>query len=193
MLACCVAAVALAASAGPPAGYVQVSNERDHTAWSHVRTGSVVRASPASRARRVGRITTRTYVGSRDAVVVLGRWRDWSRVRYARLGASVGWVPTRALWPSSVTRTRVAIDLSSRRLRMYDDGRLRLSVRVAIGAPASPTPTGRFFLRERVRVLDAATSPYGPWALGLNGFSRHRTDWADVWLSRVQRSGKKAA
>jgi lipoprotein-anchoring transpeptidase ErfK/SrfK len=27
-------------------------------------------------------------------------------------------------------------------------------------------------------VIDGATSPYGPWALGLNGFSRHRTDWA---------------
>src|SRR5215218_7067834 len=112
MLACCVAALALAAPSAPqPAGYVQVSNERDYTAWSHVRTGSVVRASPASRARRVGRITTRTYVGSRDAVVVLGRWKDWSRVRYARLGASVGWVPTRALWPSSATRTRIVVDL----------------------------------------------------------------------------------
>ena len=73
---------------------------------------------------------------------------------------------------------RIVVDLSSRRLRAYDDGHLRMSVRVAIGAPASPTPLGTFFLRERVRVTDGATSPYGPWALGLNGFSRHRTSWA---------------
>jgi hypothetical protein len=161
-----------------PAGYQQVSNERDYTAWSHVRSGSVVRASPSRRAQRVGRITVRTYVGSRDAVVVLGRWKDWTRVRYARLGSSTGWVPTRALWPSSVVRTRIVIDLSARRLRAYDAGHLRMSARVAIGATASPTPLGQFFLRERVRVIDGATSPYGPWALGLNGFSRHRTSWA---------------
>lgn len=176
MIACCVAALALAAP--PPTGYLRVSNERTYTAWSYVRASSVVRASPSRRAQRVGRISTRTYVGSRDSVVVLGRWKDWSRVRYARLGASVGWVPTRALWPSSATRWRIVVDLSSRRLRAYDDGRLRMSVRVAIGAPASPTPVGQFFLRERVRVIDGATSPYGPWALGLSGFSRHRTAWA---------------
>jgi hypothetical protein len=176
MLACCLAALALAAPA--PAGYQQVSNERDYTAWSHVRTSSVVRSAPSRRARRVGRITTRTYVGSRDAVVVLGRWKDWTRVRYARLGSTVGWVPTRTLWPASVERTRIVVDLSARRLRAYDEGRLRLSARVAIGAADSPTPRGQFFLRERVRVIDGATSLYGPWALGLNGFSRHRTSWA---------------
>ena len=77
-------------------------------------------------------------------------------MRYARLGAQVGWVPTRVLWPSSA---RPDADRRStcaaRRLRAYDDGRLRLSVRVAIGAPASPTPRGRFYLRERVPVIDA--------------------------------------
>ncbi len=174
MLACCVAAVALS---GMPAGYQPISNERDYTAWSHVRTGSVVRAAPATGAVRVGRITTKTFVGSRDVVVVLGRWKRWTRVRYARLGSTVGWVPTRTLWPSSATRTRIIVDLRTRRLRAYDDGRLRMSARVAVGAPASPTPRGRFYLRERVRVIDAATSPYGPLALGLNGFSRYRTDW----------------
>jgi hypothetical protein len=171
MIACCVA-VALAGT-----GYVPVSDELTRTTWSHVRSPSVVRAAPRPDAPRVGRIKTRTFVGSREAVVVLGRWRDWSRVRYARLGRQVGWVPTRALWPSSVTRTRIDVDLRARRLRAYDDGRLRLTVRVAIGAPSSPTPRGTFFLRERVRVIDAATSPYGPLALGLNTFSRYRTGW----------------
>ena len=174
MIACCVATLALAST---PAGYVQVSNERDYTAWSHVRATSVVRSAPSTGARHVGRITTKTFVGSRDVVVVLGRWKSWSRVRYARLGATVGWVPTRTLWPSSAVRTRVVVDLRARRLRAYDGGRLRLSAPVAVGAPASPTPRGRFFLRERVRVIDAARSPYGPLALGLNGFSRYRTDW----------------
>ena len=174
MIACCAAALALA---GMPAGYMKVSNEATFTAWSHVRAASVVRAAPSTGGRHVGRITMRTFIGSRDVVVVLGRWKSWSRVRYARLGAQVGWVPTRTLWPSSSVRTRIVVDLRARRLRAYDEGRLRLSVRVAVGAAASPTPRGRFFLRERVRVIDSASSPYGPLALGLSAFSRYRTDW----------------
>ena len=173
MIACCVALVV----AGMPTGYMRVSDERTYTAWSHVRTSSVVRAAPSTHSTRVGRITTKTFVGSRDVVVVLGRWKSWSRVRYARLGAQVGWVPTRTLWPSSAVRTRIVVDLKARRLRAYDDGHLRMSVKAAIGAPSSPSPRGRFFLRERVRVIDATTSPYGPMALGLSAFSRYRTDW----------------
>src|SRR5690349_16018345 len=115
MIACCVAAVL--ALAGMPAGYQRISNERTYTAWSHVRASSVVRAAPSTRARRLGRITTRTFVGSRDIVVVLGRWKDWTRVRYARIGAQVGWVPTNTLWPSSTVRTRIVVDLKARRLR----------------------------------------------------------------------------
>jgi lipoprotein-anchoring transpeptidase ErfK/SrfK len=174
VIACCGAVLVLA---GMPAGYLPVSNERTFTAWSHVRSASVVRAAPSARGRRLGRITTKTYVGNRDIVVVLGRWRGWSRVRYARIGRQVGWVPTRTLWPASSVHTRVIVDLRARRLRAFVDGRVRLSVRVAVGAPASPTPRGRFFLRERVRVIDGATSPYGPLALGLSAFSRYRTDW----------------
>jgi len=176
VIACCAAALALASSS-MPAGYLRVSDEKSYTAWSHVRSSSVVRAAPSSRARRVGRLKTKTFVGSRDTVVVLGRWKMWSRVRYARLGATIGWVPTRVLWPSSAVRTRIVVDISSRRLRAYNSGRLVMSVRAAIGAPSSPTPLGRYYLRERVRVIDAATSPYGPFAFGLNGFSRYRTDW----------------
>src|SRR3954453_23643998 len=102
-----------------PAGYMKVSNETTFTAWSHVRAASEVRSAPATRAPHVGRITLRTFVGSRDIVVVLGRWKACARVRYARLGAQVGWVPTLALWPSASVRTRIVVDLRARRLRAY--------------------------------------------------------------------------
>jgi lipoprotein-anchoring transpeptidase ErfK/SrfK len=118
-------------------------------------------------------VRTHTFVGSREVVVVLGRWRDWTRVRYARLGTQVGWVPTRVLWPSSVSNALITVDRHAERLRAYRDGKLKLSVRVAVGAPSSPTPAGRFYLRERV----PASGVYGPLALGLSAFSRYRTDW----------------
>jgi hypothetical protein len=159
-----------------PHGYERLSNERTRTAWSHVRAGSVVRAAPSTQGRRVGRVRTRTFVGSPEVVVVLGRWRGWTRVRYARLGPQVGWVPTRVLWPSRVSQALITVDRGAQRLRAYRDGKLALSVRVAVGARSSPTPAGRFYLRERVPVADAG-SVYGPLALGLSAFSRYRTNW----------------
>jgi hypothetical protein len=140
-----------------------------------VRASSIVRAAPRAGARRLGRIRTRTFVGSREVVVVLARRDDWTRIRYPRLGAQVGWVPTRALWPSMVSRALIVIDRRAERLTVYRAGHRRLRVRVAVGAAASPTPAGRFYVRERV--VPAPGGPYGVLALGLNAFSRYRTDW----------------
>ena len=165
-----------AARASVPAGYLRVSDERTYTAWSHVRTASVVRASPSTRSKHLGRLKTRTFVGSREVVVVLGRWGSWSRVRYARLGNTIGWVRTRVLFPSSASHALITVDRSTDVLRVYQDGKLVMSRRVAVGAPSSPTPAGTFYLREAVRVIDTG-GPYGPLALGLNAFSRYRTDW----------------
>ena len=41
-------------------------------------------------------------------------------------------------------RTRLVVDLSTRRLTVFDGGRAVLSAKVAIGARSTPTPTGSF-------------------------------------------------
>jgi lipoprotein-anchoring transpeptidase ErfK/SrfK len=47
------------------------------------------------------------------------------------------------------------------------------SARVGVGAPGTPTPAGRFYVRERVRSLDAF---YGPIAFGTSAYSA-LSDW----------------
>ena len=178
------AALALAAAltaAAPaqarlPAGYVRISDERTFTSWSYIQTGSVVRATASRRGRRVGRVHTVTWVGSRDVVIILGRWREWSRVRYPRLGAQVGWVPTRVLSARTVSRALIIVDRRAARLRAYRRGRLELSVGVGVGAAGSPTPAGRFYIRERVLPADRG-GVFGVLALGLSAYSRYRSDW----------------
>ena len=39
---------------------------------------------------------------------------------------------------------------------------------VGVGAPATPTPRGRFYIRERLRGTGGA---YGPWAFGTSAYS----------------------
>jgi lipoprotein-anchoring transpeptidase ErfK/SrfK len=47
---------------------------------------------------------------------------------------------------------------------------------VGIGKPASPTPGGRFYVRERLVPADKNTV-YGVFAFGTSAFSNHETDW----------------
>jgi lipoprotein-anchoring transpeptidase ErfK/SrfK len=71
------------------------------------------------------------------------------------------------------TAARVEIDLSKLRLSVLRGGRLVGSFRVAAGAPGTPTPSGRFFVTDRV--VFPASSPYGTFALGLSANQKNPT------------------
>ena len=73
-------------------------------------------------------------------------------------------------------RTRLLVDLSEKRVTLYKDGRKVLSARAAIGAPATPTPTGRFYVNQRLIPYDR-TGPFGPGAVGISAFSEVLTGW----------------
>jgi lipoprotein-anchoring transpeptidase ErfK/SrfK len=73
-------------------------------------------------------------------------------------------------------RTSIVVDLSQRRLTLFDRGRPVLRASVAVGAPSTPTPRGRFFVEERIRVTDPG-GPYGAAAIGLSAFSEKLTYW----------------
>jgi L,D-transpeptidase-like protein len=86
-----------------------------------------------------------------------------------------GWVPAAGLKPY-VVRWRLRIELGKRRLIAYEGGRERLRLTVAIGRSATPTPTGSFYVLERLFLRDPH-GPYGPGALGLSSFSPVLTGW----------------
>jgi lipoprotein-anchoring transpeptidase ErfK/SrfK len=73
-------------------------------------------------------------------------------------------------------KTRIEIDVSARRLWFYRGRKLLLRTSVAVGSPATPTPTGRFYVDQRIIVTDP-TGPYGPAALGVSAFSEVLTGW----------------
>jgi hypothetical protein len=87
-----------------------------------------------------------------------------------------GWVRADGLRPY-VVRWRLRIELGRRRLIAYEDGRERLRLTVAVGRSGTPTPTGSFYVFERL-FLRNASGPFGPGALGLSSFSPVLTGWA---------------
>jgi hypothetical protein len=153
-----------------------LSDEQGQTYWSHVRRAAAVRARPDLRSHRTGKIRRFTFYGNKDLVLVLARAGRWTRVRYAGLGSRTGWVRTSALSGRHITRTWVLIDRGRKLLRAYRGDRLVVKARVGVGARGSPTPGGRFFIRERLVPRDK-NSIYGVLAFGLSAYSRHRTDW----------------
>jgi lipoprotein-anchoring transpeptidase ErfK/SrfK len=74
-------------------------------------------------------------------------------------------------------RTRIVVDLSAHQLTFLRDGRPVLRTTVAIGASATPTPTGHYYVNQKLLPLDDR-GPYGPGAIGISAFSPVLTGWA---------------
>jgi lipoprotein-anchoring transpeptidase ErfK/SrfK len=73
--------------------------------------------------------------------------------------------------------TRIVVDVSARRIVLFRRGRPVLRTTVAVGAPATPTPTGRFYVNQRL-IPNDPSGPFGPGAIGISAFSNVLTGWA---------------
>ena len=101
---------------------------------------------------------------------------QWFRVELPmRPNGSIGWIRAKAVWIGRV-RTRIEIDVSRRRLTLFRNGRAVLTATTAVGAPATPTPTGRFYVNQRLVPTDPH-GPFGPGAIGISAFSNVLTGW----------------
>jgi lipoprotein-anchoring transpeptidase ErfK/SrfK len=101
---------------------------------------------------------------------------DWYRVQLPRRPNGVtGFVRTSDVRVGTV-HTRIVVDVSSRRLTFFRSGRPVLRTAVAVGARATPTPTGSYYVNQRLIPADTS-GPYGPGALGISAFSNVLTGW----------------
>jgi hypothetical protein len=108
-----------------------------------------IRRAPGSRTLAVA--DWRTPFGSVRRLRVLERRGRWYAVESDVLGnGQVGWVPATARVRLVRVRLEVEADLSERLVTVRRDGRVVFRRRVSIGAPASPTPSGRFHVSDRI-------------------------------------------
>ena len=100
----------------------------------------------------------------------------WYRVQLPlRPNGRTAWVAAWRVKLASVT-TRIDVDLSQRRLRLYLSGRLALTTRAGVGARGTPTPTGRFYVNQ-ILIPRAPDGPFGPAAFGVSAFSPALPYW----------------
>jgi lipoprotein-anchoring transpeptidase ErfK/SrfK len=93
-----------------------------------------------------------------------------------RPNGATGWVRAAAVQTVRL-HTRIVVDLSERRVRFYERGRLVLSSSAAVGSPATPTPVGSYYVNQRLVPSDKS-GPFGPGAVGVSAFSPVLTGWA---------------
>jgi lipoprotein-anchoring transpeptidase ErfK/SrfK len=92
-----------------------------------------------------------------------------------RPNGSTGWVRAEDVHVVGL-RYRVEVHLTAFRLDVYDGTRLDRSITIGIGLDQTPTPGGRYYLKELLRPPDQNTV-YGHYVFGLSGFSNVLVDW----------------
>ncbi len=131
-------------------------------------------ASPTRQAQVVKRISAYTPLTGDGMVLPILDTRDvagrlWLKVRISgRPNGMVGWIQESAAIVIPLPWT-IDVDLSARKLTASRGGQVVRTMRVVVGAPSTPTPTGHFFIVEKTR-LRASWSPRG-WALSTSAFS----------------------
>ena len=159
---------------------VPLSDPTGATRWAPVLHATVARSRPTIHSAVVGPLPTHTSDGTTNIVVADGesdsRGTPWVHVSLAVLpNDTEGWVPRSALGGWSFVETRLVIDRARLTATLFRAGHVVFRARVGVGAPATPTPRGAFYVRDR---LTGFTNPmYGPLAFGTNARSPTLTDW----------------
>jgi lipoprotein-anchoring transpeptidase ErfK/SrfK len=132
--------------------------------------------------RELARFGPRNVNGVPTVFAVIARQVDrhcgasWLRVRLPMKPNGVtGWIRPYAvkLVPLS---SRIVVDLSDRQVTLFEHGRRVLTTTAAIGTSRTPTPTGRYYVNQRLVPADTS-GPFGPGAIGISAFSEVLTGW----------------
>ena len=148
--------------------------------WAPIDGVAIARVAPSARARSVTTLKPRTPEGTTNLVLVIGnRHTDgvlWVHVRLAALpNNTTGWVPRSALGGYQFVHTHLVVDLTRLTATLFSDRRAIFRAPVGVGKSEWPTPTGQFYVREK---LTRFASPfYGPLAFGTSARSSVLTDW----------------
>jgi len=134
----------------------------------------VARTEPNPKAKVVQSISPHNLIGQDTPFLVVGSQPGWWQVQLpVRPNGTTGWVAANQLATSTVTDFLLA-SLSSYRLDHYRNGKLVDSFPIGIGVPATPTPTGTFYIWA---IQDAPGPPYDPVILALSAFSPTLGNW----------------
>ena len=176
-----VAALVVAAGSSPAGSACASYRPTDAAAYAAVvhRPLRVYRRPSAKPFSSFGRRNVngvRTVFGVLDARTGADCRPTWLWVHVPmRPNGAAGWIRARDVTLRKVS-ARIVIDLSTRRVTLFEAGIETFSTRAAIGSPATPTPTGSYYVNQKI-VPDDPRGPYGVGAMGISAFSPVLKNW----------------
>jgi lipoprotein-anchoring transpeptidase ErfK/SrfK len=136
-----------------------------------VERATALRSGPGGRV--LARLRPRTSFGSRTVLPVVRRRGGWYGVISAALpNGRVGWIPASAPLRLYATDYRIDASLRRRQVVVRRGPRVLLRFPVAVGGPATPTPTGSFSVTDTLLTQDPS-GPYGCCIIALSGRQPH--------------------
>ncbi|HEY7632276.1 MAG TPA: L,D-transpeptidase [Thermoleophilaceae bacterium] len=175
-----VTAPAAAAATGDQQ-VVKLSNETTTTLWAHPGSTALIRFNPSLKSHALRRLHLMTEDGFPEIYIALAKTTDefgrqWIKIRVPmRPNGKTGWVPRDALGNFHTVHAHLVVNRHRLRATLWYGKRKVWSSPVGVGKPGTPTPAGRFYIRERIKALKGGTI-YGPYAFGTSDYST-LSDW----------------
>ncbi|MEV8273573.1 L,D-transpeptidase [Microbacterium sp. NPDC077184] len=142
------------------------------------RIASIVEVFDAPDGSVVRTLEATTGFGSQTVLLVTDAGRvGWLEVMLqGRPNEARGWIRAADADVRDVA-VEVRVDLSARELALLEEGEVVWTTPTAIGDPDHPTPTGSFYVTDKLDTGDPEGA-YGPYALGLSARSEVLTEFA---------------
>ncbi len=183
----CLLAIPAAAAASAPStppdgdGAVRLSNESSQTRVATAELMVKVRSRPDPQAPQGVRLRATTEHGAPEVYLALTETTGtdgsrWVKIRIPkRPNGQTGWVRREALGRYRLLTTALVVNRKTLRVTLFRDGRQVLRFPVGVGKSSTPTPGGRFWIREK---LTYKPDPlYGSRALGTSAYAPNLEDW----------------
>jgi len=121
-----------------------------------------------SRAERA--FSNRNPFGGPQVFALKTAFADWFEIVLpVRPNGTTGWIHRRDI-DIRYTTHRVEVDVSARTASVYEGSTPLLRTKVVVGKRSTPTPLGTFYINVNID-RRGAVDAYGPYILGLSGFS----------------------
>jgi hypothetical protein len=169
-------AAAIAAAALLTPTTTTLSDEWATNVWAHPVANAPVHAALGDH-KTIAHLHAKTEMGSPEIYLMLTReaderGREWVRIRVpGQPNGRTGWVRRATLGRAHVTHTALLVDKHTLTATLMSSGAPVWHARVGVGTATTPTPAGRFYVRELLKIKPATTS-YGPYIFGTSGYAK---------------------
>jgi len=126
---------------------------------------------PSTSAAKITQLSAKTEYNLTRTVMVIEQRDGWIKALLPmEPNGTEGWIPAASV-TLSTTNYEIDINLTTYTLVLKDSGKSVFEASVALGAPTTRTPPGRYYITDPIDLTKKLDPLYGAYALGISGYS----------------------